>query len=304
MPPAHFGGMKKRSLLIWLLPLLLHSGGALAWGLETHIYFSQLLVWAIPLADGAFRRAARRFPQLVMAGACLPDLSLVGGAPFRHTHAWQSCERLLVGAENDRQRAVALGYASHLLADVVAHNHFVPAHQALWLDHPLLSHIMAEWAMDSHIRPQLFSSAAHLLDENRQVLAACATQFAPCSFEQAQRALQRLAAADRLLRVSCLRPGLYRLFSAIDRRVEAHFDYYIDQTTAHFGQINGILAGTMPALQAEPEWENEMWKTIQDSSLGHLLEQIPLPHQLFHHNPNETLAILAPIAAPASTSVG
>ena len=304
MLSAHFGNMKKHTVFIWLLPLVLHSGSALAWGLETHIYFSQLLVWAIPLADGAFRRAARRFPQLVMAGACLPDLSLIGGAAFRHTHRWQTCERLLAAAGSDEHKAVALGYASHLLADVVAHNHFVPAHQALWLDHPLLTHVMAEWAMDSHIRPQLFSGAARLLDENRTVLATCATLFAPCTLEQAQRALKRLAAADRLLHASVLRPALYRLFSAIDRRVGAHFDYYIDQTAAHFGQINGILAGAMPALSAEPEWETEVWKAIQDSSLAHLLERIPLPQQLFHHNPNEMLAMLAPIAAPASTSVG
>lgn len=80
---VHFISMEKRAVLIWFLPLILHSGSALAWGLETHIYFSQLLIWAIPLADGAFRRAAGRFPHLVMAGACLPDLSLVGGAPAR-----------------------------------------------------------------------------------------------------------------------------------------------------------------------------------------------------------------------------
>lgn len=304
MLPVHFGGMKKHTAWLWFLPLVLHSGSALAWGLETHIYFSQLLIWAIPLADGAFRRAARRFPYLVMAGACLPDLSLAGGAPFRHTHGWKTCERLLARAENDEEKAVALGYASHLLADVVAHNHFVPAHQALWLDHPLLTHVMAEWAMDSHIRPQLFGGAAHLLDENRAVLAACATKLAPCTLEQAQRALKHLATADRLLRGSHLPQALYRLFAAVDRRVEAHFDYYIGQTAAHFGQINAIISGIMPALQAEPEWESAAWKVIQSSSLDHLLERLPLPSHLFHHTPNEALAILAPMTAPASTSVG
>ncbi|MFA7242684.1 MAG: zinc dependent phospholipase C family protein [Sulfuricellaceae bacterium] len=282
---------------IWILPLVLHSGSACAWGLETHLYFSQLLIWAIPLIDGDFRRAARRFPQLVMAGACLPDLSLVGGAVFRHTHGWQTCERLLDGAGCDEERAVALGYASHLLADVVAHNHFVPAHQALWLDHPLLTHIMAEWAMDSHIRPHLFNGAARLLDENRQILTACAMKLAPCSIEQAQRALKHLALADRLLRRSHLPQALYRLFRAIDRRVERHFNYYIGQTAAHFGQINGIINGAMPVLQAEPEWESDAWKIIQNSSLGHLLERMPLPHHLFLHNPNEASAILAPITA-------
>ncbi len=304
MPPAHFGGMKKITPLLWLAPLLLHSGSALAWGLETHIYFSQLLIWAIPLADGNFRRAARRFPKLVMAGACLPDLSLVGGAPFRHTHNWQTCERLLSAASGDQEKAVALGYASHLLADVVAHNHFVPAHQALWLDRPLLTHVMAEWAMDCHVRPHLFDGAARLLGEHRAILAQCAAKFASCTPGQARRALKRLAAADRLLRRSRLPQALYRLFRSVDRRVQPHFDYYIGQTTAHFGQINGILAGAMPALQAEPEWESEVWKTIQDSSLGHLLERMPLSHLLFHHNPNEALAMLAPISAPASTSVG
>ena len=303
MLPAHFGSMKARTLFFWILPLLLHSGNALAWGLETHIYFSQLLIWAIPLADGNFRRAARRFPRLVMAGACLPDLSLVGGAAFRHTHSWQSCERLLSCAASDEEKAVALGYASHLLADVVAHNHFVPAHQALWLDHPLLTHVMAEWAMDCHIRPHLFDGAAHLLDEQRTVLARSAAKLSGCTDYQAQRAIGRLAAADRLLRRSRLPQALYRLFNTVDRRVEHHFDYYIGQTAAHFGQINGILAGAMPALQAEPQWENEMWKAIQDSSLAHLLERMPLRH-LFHHNPNEALAMLAPINAPANTSVG
>lgn len=303
MRQAHFGGMKTRTLLLWTLPLLLHSGGALAWGLETHLYFSQLLVWAIPLADSDFRRAARRFPRLVMAGACLPDLSLTGGAPFRHTHAWQTCERLLADSLGDEEKAVALGYASHLLADVVAHNHFVPAHQALWLDRPLLTHVLAEWAMDNHVRPHLFAGAAHLLDEHRVLLAGRAATIGDCTLDEAARALRRLAAAERLLRRSRLPQGLYRLFSAIDRRLQAHFDYYIGQTAAHFGQINAILSGTMPALQAEPEWEGGMLKTVQESSIAHLLERLPLRH-LFHHNPNERLAMPAPISAPASTSVG
>lgn len=95
-----------------------------------------------------------------------------------------------------------------------------------------------------------------------------------------------------------------RLFSVIDQRVGQHFDYYIGQTAAHFGQINAIIDGTMPALQAEPEWESAAWKIIQNSSLDHLLERLPLPSHLFHHNPNEALAILAPITAPANTSVG
>src|SRR4030065_719383 len=75
--------MRQRPWLYVLLPMLMHSADALAWGLATHIYFSQLLIWAVPLLDPRFRAAAKRLPQLVLAGACLPDLALVG----RHAEA-------------------------------------------------------------------------------------------------------------------------------------------------------------------------------------------------------------------------
>ena len=90
--------MKPRTLL-YCLPLLAASSDALAWGLQTHLFFAQYLVLALPLADPDLRRALRRFPQLVLAGACLPDLSLAGkllGTPaFRSTHRWASLRRII-----------------------------------------------------------------------------------------------------------------------------------------------------------------------------------------------------------------
>lgn len=56
--------------LVWLAPLLLHSMDANAWGLLTHVYFAQWLVWTLPLLDPNLRRAVQRFPDLVLAGAC------------------------------------------------------------------------------------------------------------------------------------------------------------------------------------------------------------------------------------------
>ena len=68
----------RRAAFLWSVPAALFAGDALAWGLYTHVYFAQLLVWAVPLLDPAIRRAVRQFPQRLMAGACLPDLALVG----------------------------------------------------------------------------------------------------------------------------------------------------------------------------------------------------------------------------------
>ena len=99
--------MNKFRHLAWFIPLLLYSSDALAWGLYTHVYFAQQLLWAVPLADIRFRRAVRAFPGWVMAGACLPDLSLTGQHAgthdFKQTHQWDTARRLLEQASCDEE---------------------------------------------------------------------------------------------------------------------------------------------------------------------------------------------------------
>src|SRR5215469_15477858 len=71
--------LRKLRFLFWLPALLLTASDAYAWGLYTHVWFAQSLLWLVPLTDPRFRDAARKLPGLVMAGACLPDLALVRG---------------------------------------------------------------------------------------------------------------------------------------------------------------------------------------------------------------------------------
>ncbi len=96
---------------LWIAPLALHSADAWAWGLYTPLYFAQLLLWAIPLADARFRLAVKRFPELLLAGACLPDVSLfsrwVGEPRLGATHQWTVARRLLHGADDDEHAALA-----------------------------------------------------------------------------------------------------------------------------------------------------------------------------------------------------
>lgn len=79
----------------------------------------------MPLLDPRLQKAIKRFPELVMAGACLPDLAVVCQR-FRHTHQWENAHHLLLNAKNDAEIAIAVGYASHLYVDVIAHHHFDP----------------------------------------------------------------------------------------------------------------------------------------------------------------------------------
>ena len=294
--------------LLWLPPLLLQSADAHAWGLLTHVYFAQWLLWTLPLADPNLRRAVQKFPELVMAGACLPDLALVSPI-FRGTHRWEHVHLMLNGARCDEETAIAIGYASHLLADVVAHNHFVPAHEAMWLDQGMLTHITSEWAMDAHLASLLAQRPHRLLLDHKQRLGSLMARTFRCAPRRAEQALNRLAQADRLLRTVRLPQLLYAVFRRADRRVFRHFVYYISQTQAVLHDMESVLDGAYPFWEPDPAHPQTTLTQLRRFSLLQLQNRHPAPLGLFSPQPvytsrKDSAAIEAPMAAPASTSLG
>jgi len=281
--------------IYWLLPLLLHSADANAWGLVTHVYFAQWLIWATPLLDPRLRQAIQRFPELVMAGACLPDLALVSPS-FRHTHQWPICQEILLAANTDEEIAIAIGYASHLFVDVVAHNHFVPAHEAMWLEQTLFTHISSEWAMDAHLTPEVSTLPYALLSKHRTIIAAFMAQRFRCGEKRTLTAINRLAKADRLLRAIRLPQILYKFFRQLDQRVFSHFVYYISQTRAMLPQMEHLLAGTYPTWEADmPQLDASMLSEWRLRCLDHLEARHPSPIEhyvavahVYHYQQHQT----------------
>jgi len=272
---------KRLRFVVWLVPLLLQSADAHAWGLLTHVYFAQSLVWTIVLADPLFRRALERCPEWVMAGACLPDLQLVGPtsgtAAFADTHAWIRAERMIAAAEDERERALALGYASHLLVDTVAHGRFVPAHERAWINVPALTHALSEWAMDSHVRPRVRTLPAQLLHRFERELAGHVAAHFGCGARTARRALVQLKIAEDVLRRTGVPDAVYRVSRGIDAWTRRRFDRWVHATEGVLLQLDGVLRGDRPRALQQLEADQ---------------------------NPNESAATSAPIAAPASTSLG
>jgi hypothetical protein len=276
--------MKKHAWLFWLLPLLAQSADAHAWGLATHVYFSQLLLWAVPLLDPRLREAVQRFPRLVLAGACMPDLALVGrGArthAFEHTHDWALAARLLEQAESAEHRAIALGYASHLYVDIIAHNHFVPAHEQMWLRLPMLTHAVSEWVMDAHVARQLFARPHTLLGAEREALAAWAACHFECAPREARRALDYLARATAMLYASGTHRVLNGTAHMLDRHLPARLNHYVAETTRRLPEINRFLVGE------EPNWRADLPCPERTRFLGELSSEelrgpLPLPASLF-----------------------
>ncbi len=265
----------------WWLPCCLYSVDANAWGLVTHLYFAQSLLWAMPLLDPRLQAAIKKFPDLVMAGACLPDLAIVSPR-FRHTHLWENAQQMMLSAQTEQETAIAIGYVSHLYVDVIAHNHFVPAHEAKWFKNEILTHITSEWAMDAHLAPLINTSPRRLLTQHQ----ACLTKFISLQFRCSETvtltALKRLAFWDGVLRGVNLPQLIYRTVNLLDKKVFKHFVYYIAKTQVAVQDIGLVLNGDRPLL--EPELHNLSVQQLdewRERCLAHLHVLHPLPVRYF-----------------------
>ncbi|MEY3747926.1 MAG: hypothetical protein RL194_1385 [Pseudomonadota bacterium] len=262
-----------------MLPLVTFSADANAWGLVTHLYFAHSLLWAMPLLDPRLQRAIRQFPELVMAGACLPDLAIVSRA-FHHTHQWEHAHQMLSSAGNDEETAIAIGYASHLYVDVIAHNHFVPAHEAMWLDRGMFTHIASEWAMDAHLSPLMTHTPGQLLNKHHQLLSRFIAPRFRCCSKRAERALKKLAFWDSVLRKIRLPGWIYFSAKMLDRRVFRHFVYYIAKTQNAISHIGIVLEGR------RPDWEAEL-KHLTETELSQWRQQCAEHLDVLHPSPIE-----------------
>src|SRR5436309_1443953 len=110
----------------------------------------------VKAADAAETRLAdllRAFPYDYLYGNIAADTSLAKkNAPVgRHCHAWHVGQEIFDLAPTDPLRAFGLGYLSHLAADAVAHNFFVPRQLVLTSSTAALGHSYWESRFETHL---------------------------------------------------------------------------------------------------------------------------------------------------------
>lgn len=114
--------------LMLALGVLLLPAVCLAWGPATHVDFGLRVLDSMLLLPPLVRRLLSAHPMDFLYGNVAADI-VVGKNMARyhdHCHNWVVARRLLDRASGDAQRALSWGYLSHLAADVVAHNYYVP----------------------------------------------------------------------------------------------------------------------------------------------------------------------------------
>lgn len=275
---------------LWVFPLSIYALDASAWGLFTHIYFAQYITLLVPVLDPRFRKAVIKFPELVHAGACLPDLSLIAKS-FNTTHQWSKSQTMLDIASTDEELALAIGYNSHLFVDVLAHNHFVPAFEAKWQHHSIVTHIVAEWAMDAHIKKDIEHRPYTLLKRHANTIAPLISKTFDTDHQTALGSIKKLAYADKALRFSKLASILLRVIKRTDDEFERKLNYYIHKTQEAITEFEASLKGKKPKLGAElmamSATDMHQWrqKCLVDARF-HM--QKPIDFDLAHHEHTKT----------------
>lgn len=262
----------------WVLPLCLLSDTVLAWGLQTHLYFAGLLASAVPLTSPLLLRAIRHFPQRVLAGACLPDLALVArndrDNPLASTHHWPVATHWLHSAQTDAERALAIGFSSHLLVDIIAHHQFVPWHEQHWLSVPVLTHALSELAMDAWIEETFQTPRpAEVLLPQIEHITPCLVRHFEIRPSEAQRSLHRLATGDAWIRSA----GVPQLTLQLARRMDATQEHrlaYFAQATPPFQQyLDALMCGLQPRWHPDGSTEHQSFANALPSLPNCLLRQ-------------------------------
>lgn len=154
-------------MALLLFPALLLG----AWGPGTHLDF------ALRLLKRKRHRLPKEIEELLakheeefLYGNIAADIIHFKsyGGPQHDCHLWDVIERMEKHVKTDGERAFVLGYLTHLAADTIAHNHFVPYHLARFALTKAVGHLYWEMAADRFV-PESHWAIIDKIKKNRDL---------------------------------------------------------------------------------------------------------------------------------------
>ena len=139
---------------------------ALAWGPITHIVHGTTILANLTSLPESLQVVLATHPERYLYGCIGADI-IQAKAYTRslatHCHSWPVAWRLVSAAQSDGEKAFAWGYMTHLSADVVSHNHFVPSSLLRSFDSRTANHAYWEARADALQRKRYWSEVREVL---------------------------------------------------------------------------------------------------------------------------------------------
>lgn len=153
---------------ITLLLVICSPHDALAWGAGIHLQLGTAVLGNLEALSPAVAAVIGEFPHDFLYGCIAADITI--GKKFTHyllhCHRWRIGLRVLENAGPDPQKACAYGYLSHLAADTVAHNYFVPYKVMRSFSALTLKHTYWEMRFENFVEKEIWETGRKISQEN------------------------------------------------------------------------------------------------------------------------------------------
>lgn len=239
-------------VLLVCLPHTLH-----AWTPGTHVVLGERVLSSLELLPQTVADLLSAFPHDFLYGSIAADTTMAKKfAPAdRHCHAWHVGREVYDLAPTDALRAFGLGYLSHLAADVVAHNFYVPRQLVVSSSTRAMGHTLWEARVEVVLGDAVPAAARDLIRlDHRPADAHLERILSPTIFSV--RTNRRLFRG--MVRLTDSRPWQFGLQVAQDQsRWElpgALIALHLDRATAYVRSV--LSSDHSPVLQYDPNGEH------------------------------------------------
>lgn len=154
------------SFFIILIIEAFFSREAWAWGPAIHTVISCSILDGVRQILPDIASILQNYSLEYIYGNLAADFFIGKGQKKKkgHSHNWETGFKILGEAGSEREAAYAYGFLSHLAADVVAHNYFVPDLIYRFLMWKRISHLYTEAVADKFVGPFYLKVARDILE--------------------------------------------------------------------------------------------------------------------------------------------
>lgn len=151
-----------------LAGILMAPDQALAWGAGLHITHGIYILEHLNLIAPNVAVLLKAFPYDYLYGCISADIFIGKGIKkrFDHCHNWLIGQKMLSMADSDSTSAFVYGYLSHLAADIISHNFYVPNQLYMTSSTKRFGHIYWEFRSDEFVNKKIWKTAKMVIERH------------------------------------------------------------------------------------------------------------------------------------------
>jgi hypothetical protein len=251
---------------------LVFADNALAWGPAIHTVISCSILDSLGNILPQIAGVLKQFPLEYIYGNLAADFFIGKGNKRKegHSHNWEAGFSILGEADSEKEAAYAYGFLSHLAADVVAHNYFVPDLIYRFIMLKKLGHFYSEAVADKAAGSFYLRMAADILSSKHlecdKMLKAAV--LANSNGLKAKRHIftQSVKVSDYLYDS----PQFTFIYNQLRYKIPA--EYFEGMITLSFKLVKDLLANTdsSKCLSHDPIGEDNLRKASQNGFLSRI----------------------------------